>query len=500
MKFSSVPWRDDCLLPQESVYSCFSKIAWFQAMTPAQYLRNCRTDTVKAQVVRLDAYPAWRLALRNTAVMPMVAGNTLLQWLDHLVEQEQVQIPTLWRSSMLRLCDACLQEGVHLAIHQHMGLSHCPLHHRRLRSVCLYCKEPLGFTLHLRTAAFCCDHCGHRLTASQALFAPRRPSHSAHVQEQLDELASSLRWLEERVPAHWARWLSVRGSIDDSACVPHLGLEALCRTGKPHRAIRRLASSDTSISLHPVVATEPATQQALWFDRAQFGQAAYYVRSWFLRERGRSHAHCLDAPVHMYGESLQTDASAPEDLFACCPVAIAFWFWRQSVADQLRYLPEPAAGRPRAEHRDGLLLAYKTLKTQLTHAMLVARQMSDGHQSRLVSRAGRLTELSGLVDLTYRDFFTGQSTSGAITGELLHLRLAPSFSKWQCRGSRAYVRRLRRRLAALRALVDSHAEAWMELTDDRRSQLPTTASHRVMRADRQMQMMLRWDHGGTWIG
>lgn len=66
-----IPWRDDCLLPEESVYSVFSKVAWFQAMPPAKYLAILQR---RRHVTSFDLEPTakWLSSLQDHEMMPKI--------------------------------------------------------------------------------------------------------------------------------------------------------------------------------------------------------------------------------------------------------------------------------------------------------------------------------------------------------------------------------------------------------------------------------------------
>lgn len=62
----------------------------------------------------------------------------------------------------LRYCPACLSNGYHSAVFQHLSIDHCPLHNTPLRTTCEICQIGLNPTWRVAASnAFACPRCDH---------------------------------------------------------------------------------------------------------------------------------------------------------------------------------------------------------------------------------------------------------------------------------------------------------------------------------------------------
>ena len=112
-----VPWRDDCVLPEESLYSHVSKLAWYRAQSPVAYLQRFHEIGQRSPKLNL-LETRWISALRRVDTVALVQGKSVREHLEDVASAEEQEIPRLARSPYLRVCSSCLHEGIHLRVHQ----------------------------------------------------------------------------------------------------------------------------------------------------------------------------------------------------------------------------------------------------------------------------------------------------------------------------------------------------------------------------------------------
>lgn len=444
-----VPWRDDCILPEESVYSAFSKVAWFQSLPPARYLSACRLPAERRYGDHVIAFSEpwhWLSYLQNERVMPRMRGQPLRLWMEALVAREADHVPPLWRGHYLRVCDGCLKEGMHLQLHQHMALSHCHVHATPLRETCRHCQRALRLRYSGKVEAFCCPACGRPLTSRQAFGQPRSHELRGAIHQATEQTTPSLHGLRElqcidaRKAALDRIWpLSMAGLLLEAAYTRIPAHPALRRGHWPQACLRTEAATTGRPT---AVATRWGAGAGLAGETfAERLKAARLVAAWFMHQKGRLHLHCLDAPLHMFGEGFSLDAERPEDLLGCCPVAVGFWLWRLSFGHHF----QPRAGdeyeQASPADRGVVLLLYKAFKSHLQYCLYVAQRIlnsdADLHVTERVSALRRLTYTS------FRDFRLVTTRSPDVPVTLVRFDIDHSWISTPCRGYRAYRRRLR---------------------------------------------------------
>jgi len=445
-----VPWRDDCILPEESAYSVFSKIAWFQSLPPARYLSACRQPAWRRygdHSIDFSEPCLWLSYLQNERVMPRVHGQSLRVWMGELIAREAEQVPPLWRGHYLRVCDGCLKEGVHLQLHQHMALSHCHVHARPLRETCRHCQRVLRLGYSGKIEAFCCPACRGPLTLRQAFGQPRSHEQRGAIHQATEQATRSLHGLKEllcidaRKAALDRIWpLSMAGLL----------LEAALTRIPAHPALRRGHWPRARLTTEAAVTGRPTASAAT---RSGAGTglvgetiaerliAARRVTAWFLCKKGPSHLLCLDAPLHMFGEGFSLDAERPEDLLGCCPVAVGFWLWRLSFG----HLCQPQVGEEEGDaapvDRGVVLLLYKAFKSHLQYCLYVAQRILTADPHLHVTE--RLSALRRLTYASFRDFRIAAAWCQDVPVALVRFDIDHSWISTPCRGYRAYQRRLR---------------------------------------------------------
>lgn len=449
MNIPFVPWRDDCILPEESMYSVFSKVAWFQALTPAKYWRDCRLPIRRwypVLALDLSEKQGWTAWLNNEPIMPRVQGCQLRVWMNHLAAQQAQEIPDSWHSRDLRVCDRCLNEGVHLRLHQHMGLSRCHVHGTLLRNHCKHCGKILQLLYGTKTEAFCCSHCTKPL-ASQPVFGQPRPEAQRQRVEKATEQVRlplrALRKLGDHIDASrgcdllWA--VSMKCVLLE--CI-HLHIPA-------HPALRRGRWPNAAITTEALGAgppTQPSPEVEAAFGRGtslELQIAACQVAHWFLLTKGEQHAQCLDVPTGMFGASFDPKVKRPEDLLTCCPVAVGFWFWRLSFGHSINV--EAADRQDFIESNPNhhtVLILYKALKSHLQYCLYVAMQILANESTRLSS----YYLLRGLYELKGTSFRSFRFVPWEFPAMLIRFDIEGDWWNTPCNGNAPYEIRLRRTL------------------------------------------------------
>ena len=454
-----VPWRDDCILPEESMYSIFSKVAWFQTLPPAKYWRDCRLPIRRGYPVLaldLSENQGWTAWLNNEPIMPRVQGCQLRVWMNHLAAQQAQEIPYYWRSWDLRVCDRCLNEGVHLRLHQHMGLSRCHVHGTLLRHLCKHCGKSLQLLYGTKTEAFCCSHCTKPLAPQSVFGQPRREAQRQRVEQATEQVRLPLRALEQlgnHIDARCAFGLLWAMSMK---CVL---LECIHLHIPAHPALRRWRWPNAAITTEALAAgqpTQPSPEVTAAFERGtslELQIAACQVARWFLLTKGEQHTQCLDVPTGMFGASFSAKVERPEDLLTCCPVAVGFWFWRLSFGQDIN-----VSATDRQDFMDSkpnhrlVLILYKALKSHLQYCLYVAMQI-------LINEDGRLNnfhQLRGLYELTETSFRSFRFVPWGFPAMLIRFDVKGDWWSKPCSGNLPYERRLQRTLQNTPAVPDDH--------------------------------------------
>ncbi len=413
------PWRDDALLPGESLYALWNKFAWFAATGPADLLRQCRAKDGKQFVTPTQlayAPPAnWTRYLRQVTVASSIHGLTLFKALSIRVLWEEAEVPTRWRSRYLRVCDSCIALGVHLRFHQHLAVTRCPIHKRLLRSVCPACGHELDYISANRQRAFTCTHCGCDLLHADGIRFGFEDSFSERYAHATSECRKWLRRLhampggsgaivnQMRDPDAAAtdsgpRFLALAAFTSSVADVPFW-----FRKCKTKGFVTRLASMDPeevviSRSIHSVTGLDelgikrtvveklgwdPWKEGAHAEERAAsrlYHRTIMRVASCFLRQVGAKHHVCLDVPPRITGKSLENDLLGWQwHILDCCPIAVGFWLWRLQSASRFTncvYNPKVCAKAlgHMAIGPSSSLLYYVAERSRLHACMIVAHR------------------------------------------------------------------------------------------------------------------------------
>ena len=497
---SFVPWRDECLLPEESCYALISKWTWFQARPPTGVVRACRLprEGVKpAGPIRVDfnGPNQWHDYLENPAMMPSIHGFSLVEHLRSLDKQTKEDIGRRWLSHELRVCDHCIGVGVHLRLHQHLAVARCPVHDTPLRAHCRDCGKPLEHAYAKGQMAFACAACERSLLVNGNIAV----DHSIDFRTLLAEVAQqAVAWL---MPINLGGCLACGvGALDRDAesllglTRPHMMLEAVCRTAQPPPTwVERQELPDVSMTLRrldvrcqPSVSISAGSVDVLrilpdeWsHDRelyesaeglplraGRFRQAVQRVAARFIRQLGAQHSECLDTPFRMFGAGLKEYETHPFELLDCCPVATGFWLWR--IACHRMYVSWAENDRSSRFHRqlpagtfprNADLLLYVLAKSQLHYFIYVARQCQQAYWGTEAENWGPmmqpLFELAQCWDDTwssYRDSGNQWPTVGDGV-HYLQFNADALIQDMACPGALPYQARLRRQLrsAAVRS-------------------------------------------------
>ncbi len=455
-----IPWRDDCLLPEESVYSAFSKIAWFQAITPARYLARLRGKCA-TQPVNFYLTKEWTLLLQSHEMMPDIQGRPMQGWISTLSTREEDDLPIVWRSKTLRVCDLCLREGVHLRIHQDLAVHLCPVHLTPLREKCKHCSRLLPLLAWPRTQPFCCGHCGKPLTLSQVFGLPRTLHQQREVQLATEQLMASVLKVRQMVESCFKSDIAAPSSLA-ALRINCIQFESARRYVAAHPAIRRCDWPSVKVATESFSIKQPQgrhedvdTGDAI--SQLELQIAAAHVVTWFLHRARRTHTQCLDAPFQMFGTGFNVDLQDPNDILDCCPVALGFWFWRLSLFSRITsYFTEKHLHDRVSLDRTRVLVHYKTLRSHLQYCLYVTHQVLHVGAKRL-DKATRLRALEGVEWSSANEFFVGRLGSAVAPSRLVRFELQGRWMDVPCYRNAAHASRVRRRLTKLSARTISNA-------------------------------------------
>lgn len=432
-----LPWRDDCVLPEESLYSHVSKLAWFRVESPVAFLQRFHDISTRSPKLNL-LEERWISALQRTDNTFLVHGKIVREHLEDVASAERQEIPNLARSGSLRICSSCLNEGIHLRLHQNLFLLRCPVHDQMLSHLCPHCGGALSLTLSGRAQAFHCTRCLLPLTDSDKFGEPRTVKQRFAVSSETYRVDGPLQSLSLWMKHCYVHPLSIHHSSQDTAWVD-LWLEALCRHTSVPSEVRRTEWPQARLAFRILSPMEDSDGRGV-FVGDMIDPLTTSVYRWFLRRRGDSHEACLDAPLRLFYDRYNDDSPHWEDLLECCPVAVGFWIWRRSVREASHWWikTQLSDGRPTRAMRRA---AYKAIKSHLQYCLYMAKHLADA-----VPRSGAdrvIGELRMLPLRRSRDFL-GERWSGA--GVALEFDLTEDFSRWRCRGYGAYENRLKENL------------------------------------------------------
>lgn len=444
-----IPWRDDCLLPEESVYSVFSKVAWFQAMPPAKYLAILQR---RRHVTSIDLEPTakWLSSLQDHEMMPKIQRQCFPSSIKALSAHELLETPADWRSQTLRVCDQCLVNGVHLKLHQDIAIHLCPAHLTPLREACRHCSGYLPLWYGTRTEAFCCSLCGKPLVDSRTFGMPRAENQRHAVRLAAKQVMASVLQVR-RMLVPYARSATAMPKYVSPLDMGVVRLESVCTSVGAHPALRRLHWPRVKVTTDTILQTASATSRFGREDlsvgrRGTLGElqmATSCVITWFLRKKGRSHTQCLDAPLRMFGADFGLDVRNPEDILDCCPVAVGFWLWRLSNCRRFEhYLRKPAPPDETQADRDHALVRYKMMKSHLQYCLHVVQQLHADR--RYLDKADKLRILRLVKASSMNDFRFELSPSSRVSTRLVRFEMEWDWMDAPCEGYAGYARRIRR--------------------------------------------------------
>ncbi|KRD79739.1 hypothetical protein ASE43_02230 [Lysobacter sp. Root983] len=406
-----------------------SKVVWFQGLTPPQYVNACSSGH-RVAAVNWEEPEHWLHRLCNPSLMPNVQGMSLKTWIAQAQALESRDLPGDWRSSLLRVCPRCLAAGIHLRVHQHLALTTCHLHGIALRTICHHCRWPLSKQFLGRTPAFCCATCCKPLTAGDVFGQPRPPSQRHKVADATARLMPSLRILE-RFMAPSEEGDSPWGLRVDAVCIE-------AEQNRLHHAVRRRLGPQAQVTTEPAPAGAvpgPAGEECESFE--EYRAAAAHVARWFLRTRGPVHSRCLDGPYVLMGENLTRPWVGHDRFLRCCPVAIGFWCWRQTLGLGIeRYAAR--TDPPMSIDRTVVLALYKALKSHLQYCLYVAQEVTSQRASQW-QQSRRVQALVGLTRTSFRDLRLDWRRPWCASTRLIRFRLLDEGV-----GDRCKVKRVRR--------------------------------------------------------
>lgn len=467
-----VPWRDDVLLPDESVYAAWSKIAWFVAIPPAKLVRLCRatdkpwTPLAPARI-RYGAPREWTGYLEKDALLPRLGGRPVRDALEDLDLLSQREVTKPWRSEVLRVCDECIHFGIHLRIHQHLAVARCPIHNTPMRSRCRSCDAVLGYEVRYAVPAFACEQCGGSLLNGGD---PRpRPENwlGARAEAQIEDAKEWLMSLDTefsyacgigrlQLPHdHQLRVASgasvYAGAALNAALNPPRWAQSYdvagVKVGLRHFQLSGSEMAHTPPLSQGGISDSPGSDvHGMGWHEVGFvnrQRALRRVTSAFLRAHRRHHTECLDIPLHIFGGADVLKDPHRHELFDCCPVAVGFWIWRM--------LSERSLGLslPRSHERQIDRLLYCLERSRLHFMILVAQLCSTN------ALGGHHDESLEVIEALFRDCrepWSAVNHRPRLYGSrdkyltYVHLDATALIEKAVCSGAAPYIRSLKRRL------------------------------------------------------
>lgn len=418
-----IPWEESALLPSESLYALFSKVAWYSAKPPVKLIGQL-SDSVRYRILRCRPdergdYPLWMRNFPEEGLRFLSFRKPLGESIARITAAYGREVPTAWQCASLRVCADCIATGVHLRIHQHTALARCPVHETVLTQVCQHCGSELflGYK-HWKARAFACDQCQRSLLRDDGIVTRHSETSASVVAKRV---SATLDWLHTLSVSENLYLGSGRGSeVRDQ----HLLLGALYRASRaPPRAIAEPDATHgrlelVQIAVHPcrlchairagkpngleLFANMPKSQrwpyerkEVIYISVSAHRLAARRVTAYFL-SRFPIHTACLSAP-HIAWEWLEGHAQRADALARCCPMAIGFWAWRK--ATQRMHLELTRYTRHHVcRYDDDLLipLVYTSLRSLLHYCIATA---SDAVHEMSVSGKDRRKFLERMRDL-----------------------------------------------------------------------------------------------------
>ena len=486
-----VPWRDGSLLPEESTYSLVNKVSWFLAQSPIRFARACNTIDGRKTAIspkRLDFTDRRALEryFSNQRLTPRIHGLSFADYLRRVRDRESRENTVPWRARGLRVCVSCIAMGVHLRLHQHTAVSHCPLHGIELESKCPYCKLFMSYCVESDQGHYCCPQC-HRSLLHEGRVAT---VHDDEFRSAVNAASSVFEQWRMRALLDVTIGCGVeRIEVDDEHPLQDLAanrvllaarcgdasvpawvgscnlIEANVQVGTIRIAERRRDSTFRSITESDVAAVNRSVRDLGLSHRGssmrsvdgrldcqRYRTALRRVTSYFLSRYGPQHTECLDTPFRMFGENL-TDKDAPEELLQCCPVAIGFWLWRLSSSNSLEELTCRRLYCSDARFASVDLVLYSLAKSHLHYLIYLAntcamrgRESAEDRHSML----GPIRAAISQIRMCWHPIEVGSVREGEFGLEgachCVKFDCAALIARIECSGSAPYVCRLRRQL------------------------------------------------------
>lgn len=423
-------------------------------------------------------------------MLPCIHGHSARDKIETLQQLARGDVPAIWSSRLLRICEECIADGFHLRVHQHLAVGSCPLHGLPMRSKCNACGVSLSYSS-VDHGAFCCQTCGCCLLKHgeirfgiQGDFRSQFARINEEVRQWLRLLSAGTRqdclrhypggeldgelaqvdarsflltavhhssarspsWLSPPYPMHsdisiatvCPEETSLMKSFRRAKQVEHWSLEQGGRRAEPGAA-------------HPSNDGEVRDRTLT----AHYRQAFIRITANFIRSVRAAHPQCLDTPYRVLGDQWDQEFMFKHELLGCCPVALGFWLWRERCA---KHFTKMAYMRPdRYFHDAGItqvsgsldLLFYALGRSDLHSCILVANKCAerwaetgDEISSMCMFELWRLGEAQ--MDpgkSTWLDFDPPQS---GVT--FVRVDATNAIKRIACLGAEPYYRSLRRRL------------------------------------------------------
>lgn len=154
-----------------SVYGAIDAVARFNLVSPrelATIAEGCIQDsfnlstTIPSLVGELISFKYW-LAVRRRGALKAIEHAHEASFLGSIVKaslQNITHVELAWFADQVRWCPLCARSGVHLLMHQHRALLHCPVHHVRLENHCHYCGKDRRYSRVTMVGLLVCHFCG----------------------------------------------------------------------------------------------------------------------------------------------------------------------------------------------------------------------------------------------------------------------------------------------------------------------------------------------------
>lgn len=372
------PWRDDSMVPGESVYSLWNKISWYGVAQPIYLLWECRSPSD-----RLVTYPhevnfgnadCLLGNIEHSDPLPMLGGTLPCVRLRQINDGWRRDVPARWRCESLRFCPECIASGVHLNLHQHLGLSVCPVHDAILRTRCPRCHFTIPYSCKTGQRAFSCPRCGFVFLGEGMIefsFPPNVRQLYVNADDKFRAWLPSLATLPSvslgRMSSHWfcgcpASHLDPRnaelqvlrsnagrqpryevGTRSTRVVAELVRFRDLAQArGKVYGsgvvvgAFRRRVKYDRTLSACELSCVADRDQaDALVAMCTCYHMTLLRVTEAFLRRVMRDHVCCLFRPDLVAGADAIPPNDMPRAVLDCCSVALGFWLWRKRSAKWL---------------------------------------------------------------------------------------------------------------------------------------------------------------------